>query len=282
VDNIKVATVNLYSSATTPLYQQPVWSTTVAGGVHKVEIRLVTTGKFISIDRVDVVGSLVSAPPTITSLSPTSGTTAGGNSVVINGTGFTDLSGAAAVTFGGINALSYTVNSSTKITATAPAHAAGTVQVRVTTGGGSTPDTTADNYTYVVPGVTPTRYEQTDGRLAYVGNWAPYYKDLAYGGSYGRANSSANSVTIYFNGTQFAWIAMKGTTTGKADVYLDDVFQATINLYRPEGAVYKQLVWSKTTTAGNHKVQIRANAANGTKYVTIDAVEIVGTLLAKP
>ncbi len=73
-----------------------------------------------------------------------------------------------------MNATSYTVNSATQITAAAPAHAAGTVQVRVTTGGGSTTDTTTDNYTYVTPGTTPTRYEQIDGHLAYVGNWAPY------------------------------------------------------------------------------------------------------------
>ena len=221
------------------------WSKATTAGNHKVQIRANSangTTKYVTIDAVEVIGTLLSAPPTITSLSPTSGTTAGGNSVVINGTGFSGLSGPAAVTFGGVNAQSYTVNSATRITAVAPAGSAGSVRVQVTAAAGTTPDTTADNYTYVVPGVTPTHYEQTDGRLAYVGNWAPYYKDLAFAGSYGRANSSGNSVTIYFNGTRFDWIAMKGTTTGKADVYLDDVFQATINLYRAEGAVYKQLV----------------------------------------
>ena len=51
---------------------------------------------------------------------------------MLTGTGFTGLSGAAAVTFGGTNATSYTVNSATQITATAPAHAAGAVDVVVT------------------------------------------------------------------------------------------------------------------------------------------------------
>ena len=38
------------------------------------------------------------------------------------------------------------------------------------------------------------------------------------------------SATIYFTGTRLDWIAMKGTTTGIAVVYLDGVKKATINL----------------------------------------------------
>ncbi|OGT38398.1 MAG: hypothetical protein A3F12_07795 [Gammaproteobacteria bacterium RIFCSPHIGHO2_12_FULL_38_14] len=86
------------------------------------------------------------AAPTITSLDTTSGTTAGGTSVVITGTNFTD---ATAVTFGGTAASSYTVNSATQITATTPAHAAGAVDVAVTTAGGTA--TSLGGYTYQIP-----------------------------------------------------------------------------------------------------------------------------------
>ena len=56
--------------------------------------------------------------PTITSLSPSSGPTGGSTSVVITGTAFASVT---AVKFGATNATSYTVNSTTQITATAPA-----------------------------------------------------------------------------------------------------------------------------------------------------------------
>ena len=69
-------------------------------------------------------------PPTITSVSPTAGPTAGGTSVTITGTGFT---GATAVKFGATAATAFTVNSATQITATAPAGVAGTVDITVTT-----------------------------------------------------------------------------------------------------------------------------------------------------
>lgn len=93
------------------------------------------------------------AGPNITSVSPTTGSVGGGTIVTINGTGF---SGATAVSFGGTAATTFTVNSDVKITATAPAHAAGTVSIAVTTPAGTSPDTSADNFLYgtVLPAVT--------------------------------------------------------------------------------------------------------------------------------
>ncbi|MEU8569589.1 IPT/TIG domain-containing protein [Streptomyces pathocidini] len=81
--------------------------------------------------------------PVITSISPISGPLAGGNTVTITGTGFTS---ATAVSFGGTPATSFTVNSATQITATAPAHAAGSVNLTVTGPGGTS---NAVVYTYV-------------------------------------------------------------------------------------------------------------------------------------
>lgn len=72
--------------------------------------------------------------PVLVSIAPTSGTTAGGTSVILTGTDFT---GATAVTFGGIAAASFTVNSSTQITAVTPALTAGAKDVAVTTAYGT-------------------------------------------------------------------------------------------------------------------------------------------------
>jgi uncharacterized delta-60 repeat protein len=69
------------------------------------------------------------APALAVSLvTPVIGTTAGGTSVTITGSNFT---GTTSVTFGGIPATSFTVDSPTQITATIPPHPAGMVDVRV-------------------------------------------------------------------------------------------------------------------------------------------------------
>jgi len=91
---------------------------------------------------------LTNTPPTtVTSVSPASGPTTGGSSVTITGTNFT---GASGVTFGGAPATSFTVVNATTITATTPAHAAGPVNVAVTTPSSGT-GTLPDGFTYFVP-----------------------------------------------------------------------------------------------------------------------------------
>ncbi len=97
--------------------------------------------------------------PTVTAVNPNFGPSGGGTIVTITGTNFANMSGPAAVTFGGTNATTYTVDSPTQITATAPAHAGGLVQVQVTTPGGATANTAADDYTY---GIIYTSIRGTD------------------------------------------------------------------------------------------------------------------------
>lgn len=70
----------------------------------------------------------------VTSVTPDTGDAAGGTSVTIAGKGFT---GATGVTFDGSSATSLVVVSDTSITCDTPAHAAGAVDVVVTTPGGS-------------------------------------------------------------------------------------------------------------------------------------------------
>ncbi|HUP70164.1 MAG TPA: kelch repeat-containing protein [Acidimicrobiales bacterium] len=75
-----------------------------------------------------------SLAPKVTSISVNEGPSAGGTSVVITGTA---LNGATGVNFGEVPATSFTVDSATQITAVTPPHQAGTVEVVVTTPGGS-------------------------------------------------------------------------------------------------------------------------------------------------
>ena len=273
LDGAKKATINL--AASTASYRVKVWSTgTLTRGDHKVEIVRSSSSaatRYVTLDSVDVLGSLRHAPPTVTGVDPTSG----GASVAITGTGFTDVT---AVTFGGTPAAGYQVESSTRIVAVPPAITPGPVDVVVTTAWGSSdPSGTADDYTILA------RYEQTDLHIVYEGSWVAFYKSFASGGSYGRSNTSGASATIYFTGTRLDWIAMKGSTTGIADVYLDGEKVATIDL-NSSVAAYDVRVWSTgIITEGEHVVQIvRSDANASAKYVTVDAVEILGAIATGP
>jgi hypothetical protein len=84
--------------------------------------------------------------PVVTGVSPSSGTTAGGDSVTITGIGFTK---ATVVDFGPNSATVFTVVTDTEITVTSPAGTPGSVDVTVTTPAGtSAVNAPADQFTY--------------------------------------------------------------------------------------------------------------------------------------
>jgi len=88
-----------------------------------------------------------SSAPKVTSVSPTSGSTTGGNSITISGTGFASD---ATVSIGGVPATRVVVSGSTSITAvTGLRTAAGAAEISVTTGGKTS--TLANAFTFVAP-----------------------------------------------------------------------------------------------------------------------------------
>ncbi len=104
------------------------------------------------------------AAPAVASVTPSSGSTTGGTTVTIVGSGF---SGATAVSFGETAAPTFTVVSDTEISATAPAEAAGEVDVTVTTPYGTSAKSSADAFSYVaaptVTSINPTSGPTTGG-----------------------------------------------------------------------------------------------------------------------
>ena len=84
--------------------------------------------------------------PVVTGVSPASGSSAGGDSVTVTGSGFT---GATAVTFGSVPAAGFTVTSDSELAATSPPpNVSGSVDITVTTPAGTSATTTDDQFTY--------------------------------------------------------------------------------------------------------------------------------------
>jgi hypothetical protein len=101
----------------------------------------------------EVTYTYIHSVPMITSVSPDNGSPAGGNTAIITGSSFTDVS---AVQFDGVDADGFTVVSDTRITAIVPAGTPGeTVYVTVIgPQGTSTADAEACAYSYTVAAIT--------------------------------------------------------------------------------------------------------------------------------
>jgi len=113
---------------------------TSPAGAGVVDVTVTTTGGTSPTSAADKF----SYTPAVSGVSPDTGPVTGDTDVTINGVGFTD---ATAVNFGTTAATNVTFVSATQITATSPA-GAGTVDVTVTTPGGTSPTSSADQFTY--------------------------------------------------------------------------------------------------------------------------------------
>ncbi len=141
----------------------------------------------------------VAIPPTVTAVGPNSGSTLGGTAVNITGTNFTAVT---AVTFGGtaVASSNYTVVSATTITAKVPAHAAGLVNVAVSTGAGT--GTGTNLFTYVAP-LPPT-----------VTAISPNHGDVGGGTSVTITGTNFTNVTsVKIGGTQVQFQVVVNATT---------------------------------------------------------------------
>ena len=122
-------------------------ATTPAGSAGAVTVTVTVNGQSGSL----INGFTYIGVPTVSSVSPNEGSTAGGTAVTITGTNFAS---GATVTFGGTAASNVVVVNGTTITATTPAGSAGAVTVTVTNPG-SQSGNLANGFTYaVVPTVS--------------------------------------------------------------------------------------------------------------------------------
>jgi YVTN family beta-propeller protein len=117
-----------------------------AGVVGTVDVQVTTAGGTSGTSSADQYTYV--AAPVVTAISPAAGPAAGGTTVTITGTG---LARATAVTFGAGNPAAAISSTATSCTAVAPAKTAGLVDVQVTTAGGTSATSSADQYAYVAP-----------------------------------------------------------------------------------------------------------------------------------
>ena len=160
------ATVKFGNTAVNPVNVSFVGTGEIAvlsspAGTGTVDITVTTAGGTSATSAADLFTYI--PVPTVTGVSPNTGSGAGGTSVTITGTNFT---GVTSVGFGSAGvAASFTVNSATSITATT-APGTGTVDVTVTTAGGTSATSAADRFTFTAVPPTVTNVSPNTGLVA--------------------------------------------------------------------------------------------------------------------
>jgi hypothetical protein len=225
-----------------------------------------------------------SAIPIVTGLNPNRGPAAGGNTVTITGT---SLTGATAVKFGTTPA-AFTVVSNSQINAVAPARAAGTAQVTVTTSGGTSNGLT---YTYVtvpvITTLTPTQGPTAGGNTVTI------------------TGANLTGVTsVRFDGVSAAFTAVSGTQvtaiapshcagaaevivttaggTSTPAVYFFAGVPATTGLHPDKGPTVDGTTVTITGSGLLGASQVQFGGTNATAFTVVSDSQIDATVPARP
>jgi hypothetical protein len=170
--------------------------------------------------------------PSVT-VAPNTGPTAGGTTVTVTGTGFTN--GTTSVRFGATAAASYSVVNDTTITAASPAHAAGTVDVTVTNATGTSGTSGLDQFTFgacasVTASAAPASPAASGSQISITGAAAGCSSPLYEFWMMAQGSSTWQLVQGYSSSASFRWNstgALAGTET--FSVWARDANSAGLN-----------------------------------------------------
>ncbi|WP_181408820.1 IPT/TIG domain-containing protein [Schumannella soli] len=209
--------------------------------------------------------------PTATGLDPSSGATAGGTTVVVDGTGFT---GATGVTFGGTAGTSFTVTNDTTITVTTPAGTAGNAPVIVQHPNGDA--TVPGGFTYTAPPASIQTIAPNSGPAA--GGTSITITGPGIGAATGVTFGGAAGTALVSNGADSVTVTAPAHSAGAVDVVvtLPSTTLTSTGGYTYTGAPVPPTATSLTPTtggtAGGTTVTITGTGFTGATGVTFDGV----------
>jgi hypothetical protein len=119
---------------------------------------------------------------------------------------------------------------------------------------------------------TLSRYSEASSRIHYSGTWRTATSSVYWGGAARYASAAGAKATFSSTGRSIAWVARRGPTRGKAQVYVNGTKVATIDLYA-SSYQNQRVVWSTSwSTAATRTVTIRVVGTSGRPRVDLDAI----------
>ncbi len=129
-------------------------------------------------------------------------------------------------------------------------------------------------------GTAGVRFNETSKAVTLGGCWVRCANPTYFLSSYQYSRWSGARYEASFTGTKVAWVGPKVNTYGKAKVYIDGVYEATVDCFAPTGETgWRYRIWeSETLARGAHTIAIvptgTGNAAALNTVVVVDALDV--------
>lgn len=125
-------------------------------------------------------------------------------------------------------------------------------------------------------GFADTRDQETSALVTCNGSWTSASHPQYSGGAVKYSTTAGSECVYAFNGSSATFYSTLGTDKGKVDIYVDNVFQATVDLFSTTSTPFQQAVYAiNGLSAGTHNIKVVTrsdkNASSSNNYVTIDA-----------
>jgi hypothetical protein len=116
--------------------------------------------------------------------------------------------------------------------------------------------------------------QQSSSVVHYKGTWATSSSSTYWGGSTKSSSTKGSTVSYTFTGKSIAWIGAKGSSRGKAAIYINGVYKATVDLYSST-TLKQRLVWSANySTSATRTLTIKVLGTSGRPRVDVDGFAV--------
>jgi len=124
----------------------------------------------------------------------------------------------------------------------------------------------------------PVIHEENDPRISAQGIWTVEDYPGASGGAIMVASSSGSMLRFRFTGRQVKLIAVNHSGCGQANVYMDNNFVATVDMYSPNPLFQQVEVSVPGLKYGEHEIAVLVlgygNPGGADNFVNVDAFEV--------
>jgi hypothetical protein len=127
---------------------------------------------------------------------------------------------------------------------------------------------------------TPARpltvFDETNRAIDFSGGWSEAEFARYNGGQVRYAISSGATAWFTFTGRTITWIGPKGPTRGQANVYVDEVLVATVDVYSSHYSARAKIFEQTFDRVGTHTITIEVVGTPGRETIAVDEFVVGG------
>jgi hypothetical protein len=125
------------------------------------------------------------------------------------------------------------------------------------------------------PAFRLTHYGESSASVKYSGTWSTSTSSVYWGGKAKASSQAGAKASLTFTGRSVELVSRKGPARGKAQIYVNGVLKATIDLY---AASYQnqRVVWTGSwSSSATRTITVRVAGTSGRPRVDLDAFVVV-------